>query len=363
MDSQYPTRRSAIKAIGASALAVGSAGQVSAQKRGRGGKGVKKRLKRLTRKHGRPSITDLSVVDRGTEVTRQDAHAEAIDEVRSRGYNSIQIESIEFEDGHTTMLLSGRDGRDVFESMGTNRRQFRITDSMLSDADAALETTAQELDRNTSSSESGATTAGVSTASTQFLSKGESLSIGTASGGSDRIVGSNPLTAPAGATHRTGSNLVGAAVQTRYLAYKAGGVARVFQDVYMEDSGTIEMEFNGTIDGIVTAIIASATVELDGFIREKGTSDGKKFSLMDISGALQARGVEQNYSPDSPGPGGENGKLFKDVSPGTYEIGIRLKISSTAFSTSSAVINFYPNYSTFDFFNFCDYSFISTSYV
>lgn len=96
----------------------------------------------------------------------------------------------------------------------------------------------------------------------------------------------------------------------------------MFQDVYMEDNGTVEIGYNGAIDGIITPIVASANVQLDGFTREKGSSDGKKLPLMEISGAIEARGVGENYSPNSPGPGGENGKLFKNVSPGTYEIDV-----------------------------------------
>lgn len=203
----------------------------------------------------------------------------------------------------------------------------------------------------------------ISTQSIPSIRKGQAISIGTASGGRSRITGStDPLFSPAAATHRTSEKLVGAMVNGRYLSYKAGGFAEVTQEISVESTGTLRIGFNGRIRGTIVSIIAGFDVVLSGFIRRDGGSK-KRFTLFDRSDFLAAKAFDLTYSPGSSAPGGNIGRLFRDVTPGKYRIGIELTATVSTFGPSSAVLNFHPKRRFYESDGFCNYNRIDISFV
>jgi len=353
------TRRKVIKSAGVGIAAMSIPGVSAARKTTeRAKEKLEKEFQKLVKKHGKPSIERMTVISDGETILFNEKHKQKVSSVKSEGYDTIQVETIQFNDGYSTTLISAISNQEVLVLFGRKRFRFVLTDEMVQTAKSSSQENLRKIEEKSS-----ANTAVTTASSLPSLAKGEGLSIGTASGGNSRYLGTtNPVTAPAASKYNVGDNKVGSAVSARYASYNAGAYAKVYQDVKIEDSGTIEISFNGVLNGIITAVIADATLEFNGYIKEKGTDSKKRHEIIDMSKIAEARSINKQYSPSNPGPGGNSGSLFRNVEPGTYEIGIELKTIITAISVSAATINFYPNFSTFDFNNYCNYNYISVDF-
>jgi len=347
---------------------------------------TEKQLRKLTQTHGSPQIAKLSSMQDGEKIVYDNSHAEYIDLLDSRGFGTIQVETLKFDDGYTANLITGQEGGEGVEMIddsgnrlskatrtsnvkSLDKDRVKVTEDMLKRTEHEHEEMMSEVNssggRSTSAeSSSHSVRKSLEPTTSHSIGKGDSGNFIDARYGNHDTWGQFPFTSPAAAMDNPSKERVGVTVTTRVLAYKAGGSGEVYQKVKFEDDGLVRFSFFGTIRGVISAAIASASVSCTAFVRENYGGNEKKMDLMELSDALEARGINKYYGPDDPGPGGDKGPLYYRVEEGnTYEMGVKLKILSTAFGTSSAVANFYPKYQWYDSKGYLDYNNISVQYV
>lgn len=382
------SRRQFVSGIAAGIAGVGLVGSSSGAPKTTKTSNTESKFEKLVRKHGKPRVVEYSAVTDGKVVRESANHRPYVDFLLQEGYSTGQVESLEFDDGRRAVVVGGNDGNDVVVLLDTSQRgpsskgvvssggknlhetrftisQDRIDESLRYlnklDVESNVATSRRSVNTSSYGSQAFASSSGVR----RKIEEGSSFSTYNATEGWSEATGTeNFLTAPAAATDEPDRGRVGASVNTRVLAYQAGGEAEVYSTYEFVDDGLVKVSPRGRIRGTVSAAIASASVDCSIFMRDPSTGNKKELKVIDIDDALEFNQIDESYDEYDTGPGGGYGPIYYSVDSGEkYEIGARIRIASTAFSTSSAVINFYPEFHFIDSEGYFGYSSLNIGYV
>lgn len=257
-------------------------------------------------------------------------------------YKTVFYDDVEFADGTTKPLVYYTDDHDMlFARFDGNQYTIRQLDKI-----------EQRLQRRLISSEHAPSTYTTSQrqiggTGKKYVDIGEDVTIG-GTDGSDKN-GTSIWEGAAKSAIRCDYKETNAALQVAYLA-DSYIHAEIWRDVeFSGGSGLLKTTGFGTYRGSASSALGGGSINGDVFIREKNGSEESEHALHVGLGIVDGWGDHANYEES----------VYKDVSSGTYEIGIRLAINAAAATTAAAVVDLHTNENArFQFPGFFDFSYI-----